>query len=206
MEQVNVNGLGGQICLTNKRVIIKRQGLLAKGAHGYKGDKEIPIKNITAVQFKSSGSVTNGYIQFSILGGNESRGGAFDAAGDENTVMFTSKQEFAFREVKRYIDAFIDEEPIPLDSLNITLDNLNIPIGNIQNNNNNNDFSDKNKLVASILSFFLGYLGVDRFYLGNIGLGVGKLFTLGGFGLWAIIDFIYIVSGNAKDGKNLRVK
>ena len=197
MEQVNVNGLGGQITLTNKRVIIKRQGLLAKGAHGYKGDKEIPLKNITAVQFKPCGSVTNGYIQFTILGGVESRGGAFDAAGDENTVMFSQKQEFAFREIKRYIDAFIDDEPITLDTLNIQ---------NTITNPNNNDYSEKSKVVASILSFFLGSLGVDRFYLGNIGLGIGKLLTLGGLGLWALIDFIYIISGNAKDGNGLPVK
>ena len=200
MEQVNANGTGGQITLTNKRVIIKRQGLLAKGVHGYKGDKEIPIKNITAVQFKPCGSVANGYIQFTILGGVESRGGAFDAAGDENTVMFSKMQESAFREIKRYIDAFIDDEPIKLEDLNI----LNST--NNSTEKNSKGLSKKNKNVASVLSFFLGGIGIDRFYLGNTGLGVGKLLTLGGFGLWALIDFIYIVSGNAKDGNDWPLK
>jgi hypothetical protein len=201
MEQVTTKGIGGQITLTPKRVIIKRQGLLAKAGHGYKGDKEIPMKNITAVQFKPPGSVTNGYIQFSILGGIEARGGAFDAASDENSVMFTKSQEPAFREVKRFIDAFIDEEPILLEDLKIN-SSATAPA----DYQNNGGTSPKSKTTAAILSFFLGGLGVDRFYLGNVGLGIGKLLTFGGLGLWALIDFIYIATGNAKDGNRLPVK
>ncbi len=48
-------------------------------------------------------------------------------------------------------------------------------------------------IAAMIISFFLGALGIDRFYLGYIGLGVIKLLTLGGLGLWALIDFILII-------------
>jgi TM2 domain-containing membrane protein YozV len=66
--------------------------------------------------------------------------------------------------------------------------------------------SPKSWMTAWLLSFFLGGWGVDRFYLGNTGMGVAKLLvgwmTLG---IWPLIDFIVIVSKNAHDGQGLRV-
>ena len=60
-------------------------------------------------------------------------------------------------------------------------------------------FSDKEYLVALLLSLFLGVWGVDRFYLGHIGIGIGKLLTFGGCGIWAIIDVILIAVRNVTD-------
>ena len=62
-------------------------------------------------------------------------------------------------------------------------------------------FSSKSHLTALLLSFFLGVFGADRFYLGHIGLGVAKLFTLGGLGIWSLIDFILIATKNIKDAE-----
>lgn len=56
----------------------------------------------------------------------------------------------------------------------------------------------KSKIVALILCFFLGVLGIHRFYLGKIGTGVLWLLTGGLFGIGVIVDFILIIIGKLK--------
>ena len=67
--------------------------------------------------------------------------------------------------------------------------------------------SDKDWGTSVLLSFFLGWLGVDCFYLGYTGLGVLKLLTGGGCGLWALVDSILIALNKLPDstGKLLRI-
>lgn len=60
----------------------------------------------------------------------------------------------------------------------------------------------KNPTTALILSLFLGAYGVDRFYIGHTGLGVGKLLTCGGLGIWAIIDWFNITSATKQVNYN----
>ena len=64
---------------------------------------------------------------------------------------------------------------------------------------------EKKWLTALLLSWFLGCFGVDRFYLGYTGLGIAKLLTFGGCGIWALIDLILIILGKTKaaDGSEL---
>lgn len=66
--------------------------------------------------------------------------------------------------------------------------------------------STKGFVPMILLCFFLGGLGVHRFYAGKIGTGILMLLTLGGFGIWTIIDFIIIVTGNFEDKNGLKIK
>ena len=66
--------------------------------------------------------------------------------------------------------------------------------------------SDKNFVAVLLLCFFLGALGVHRFYVRKVGTGVIQLLTLGGLGIWVLIDFIMIAIGNFKDKQGLVIK
>lgn len=59
----------------------------------------------------------------------------------------------------------------------------------------------KSFMVALVLSILVGSLGVDRFYLGYVGLGILKLITAGGCGIWWVIDIILIATKNLKDAQ-----
>jgi hypothetical protein len=65
--------------------------------------------------------------------------------------------------------------------------------------------SPLSKTATVLLCWFLGYLGVHRFFAGKIGTGILMLITAGGFGIWTIIDFIMICLNRFTDSNGLLV-
>jgi len=68
------------------------------------------------------------------------------------------------------------------------------------------EVSPKGYVPAVLLCLFLGFLGVHRFYVGKIVTGILMLLTLGGFGIWALIDLIIIIVGSFKDKEGRPIK
>ena len=77
--------------------------------------------------------------------------------------------------------------------------------GRILNRDRSNP-GTRSQMTAYVLSWLLGWCGADRFYLGFIGLGIVKLLTFGGCGVWYIVDLIIVGVGSMRDaeGKTLR--
>lgn len=63
----------------------------------------------------------------------------------------------------------------------------------------------KNPLTSLLLSIFVGEFGIDRFYMGDTGLGVAKLLTCGGLGVWWLVD-LFLVYGTTKEKNNNRLQ
>lgn len=104
---IEVRGHNGTIRFDGQTVTILRTGFLARATVG-KGEKHIPLRHITSVQFKPAGAMVNGFIAFSLGGGNErrSRFGSqtTDAVGDENSVVFIRKQQPEFDKLRAAIE------------------------------------------------------------------------------------------------------
>ena len=66
--------------------------------------------------------------------------------------------------------------------------------------------SEKSFIAMILLCFFLGSLGIHRFYAGKIGTGILMIITLGGLGIWTLIDFIMIIVGKFKDKEGMEIK
>lgn len=99
-------GKNGQVILFEDKIRISREdiGMLYKLNQLGKGEKEIRLENITSIQLKKPSTLTKGYIQFGQSGYSESDDGTFDAASDENSVLFTQGQTDEFVELRDEIE------------------------------------------------------------------------------------------------------
>jgi TM2 domain-containing membrane protein YozV len=65
--------------------------------------------------------------------------------------------------------------------------------------------SERRILPAFLLCFLFGVFGAHRFYAGKIGTGILELLTLGGFGIWWLVDLILILTGSFRDKEGQRI-
>ena len=65
--------------------------------------------------------------------------------------------------------------------------------------------STKSRLVALLLCLLLGVFGAHRFYVGKMGTAILMLVTLGGLGIWYLVDLILVLAGSFRDSEGLRV-
>ncbi|CAN5321466.1 DUF4429 domain-containing protein [soil metagenome] len=105
---MRVEGSNGTVVLDADKLRISHKGfanLLTQGSHG---EKSIPLRNITAVQFKAAGW-TAGYIQFTLIGGIDRPGGVMEATKDENAVLFVKEQQKSFEELKSEVERRVED-------------------------------------------------------------------------------------------------
>lgn len=107
---ISFKGRNGKIELFEDFVRLNRETIMGVLMQGLKGKKDIYFHNITSIQIKKPGLVV-GYLQFSIPGGNESRGGVYNSMQDENSIAFLGKKEYEKAlEIKEYIEKKINSK------------------------------------------------------------------------------------------------
>jgi len=103
MSVYKVPGLDCELEVFDDKVTIAPKGIGGFLNRGFKGIKTIPFTSITAVKHKRAG-FTAGYLQFTLPGGIESRGGLLAAAEDENTFVFKNSENEVIEEIKVFIE------------------------------------------------------------------------------------------------------
>ncbi|MFD9719376.1 DUF4429 domain-containing protein [Streptomyces sp. NPDC059076] len=112
---IEASGRSGQIEFDGQYVTITRRGFLARATHG-KGEKRLHVSQISAVQWKPAGVMINGFIQLSIGGADrQALKGArtVNAAQDENSIVFTKKQQPEFERLRAALDQAIAAQHAP---------------------------------------------------------------------------------------------
>ena len=109
---MEATGTNGRISISGESVIISRKGtgLLTAINQGLQGDKTIPIRHITALQFKEPGTFTVGYLRLSIQG-RDPVGGALEAARDENAILFEKSQKLQIVAIRDALQEKINAGP-----------------------------------------------------------------------------------------------
>ena len=112
MSVYKVLGIDTDLEIFDDKVTITPKGMLGFLNKGLKGTKTIPFTSITAVQHKRAGFMS-GYLQFTLPGAIESRGGLLAAVEDENTFVFRSSENEIIEEIRNFVEQKISEAKSP---------------------------------------------------------------------------------------------
>ena len=96
----HAQGLQGELFLFPERIRISRKGAGSYFSHKLIGDKDILIRDISSIQFKATGTFSNGFIQFAFKVGTNAKKGMLEAAQDETMMVFTKQQEYEFEQFR----------------------------------------------------------------------------------------------------------
>ena len=102
---------GSFLGLDGNTIVIRHTGFInAMSKGGIQGEKRIPVKSILSVQFKPATDAVGGYIQFETAGGSQrpARGGVFEAAGDENSVLFSKSEMPKFEVLRDKVNSMLE--------------------------------------------------------------------------------------------------
>ena len=91
------------ITVTQDYITILQKGVMNALNRGFTGEKTFMFKNMSGVQYKSPG-ITTGYLQLILIGSRESKGGVTGAVKDENTILFSKKENSLILELKEFIE------------------------------------------------------------------------------------------------------
>jgi len=100
---VEANGVDGRIELFEDKIVIKRRGYPAS-KHGLREDREIPVAQLTSVQFKKASMAINGYIQLNFIHDQQVDDDQSCNEDDTDSIMFNLRQESAFEQVRLAIE------------------------------------------------------------------------------------------------------
>jgi hypothetical protein len=106
-KRFGAKGVNGTLLVMPEGIMIKRKrALLPLLGQGLKGGKLIAIDQVSGTRLKQATAFINGYLQLSLHGGAEKGRGGFDAAQDEDAIMFTKKQQPGFEMAKELVDLY----------------------------------------------------------------------------------------------------
>ncbi len=126
-----------------------------------------------------------------------------NSANEQNSLFVASTEQQQIKRIMRKAGQHFKDVQVNSDSTNTKKndkqeDDYRQPNSSKSPVANSKGSSGKSQLVALLLCWLIGILGIHRFYLGYTGIGIIQLLTLGCCGIWTLVDLVLIIIGDLK--------